>query len=329
VLVLVDLITHTVGYSSVLDYFSVVLYVFAACTLVSLLIFKLDKLKNFSEKSRILIASTLILVISFAVVGYVIYKMSEATKIAVTSNGMVSAKEFDEPKVDPEQLSKNTEFEVSSKLLAKNESGILIMEGNEFARVDENTPSSDLANKYAELISLDPIQDPDEFLSQYDNLISQAPQAVNLLLGRAIRGGLETKYLLEILNRGGEFSGGHLALLVINRTLEDIKLLENFGLDLTQRSLSGRDILAESLLNTEREALFDYLVENRQFDSDTASQALLDVVIRSEQLRLGDIYIKKLVDRGFSLNSDDSEVIKEFNRINPQFYSLLEEIKEL
>ena len=141
-----------------------------------------------------------------------------------------------------------------------------------------------------------------------------------MFLARAITGNLETEYLLEILNRGGELSGSHLALLLTDRSLEEIKLLENYGLDIQQNTLFGRDVFAESLLNPDRESLFDYLISNRNLEPGVASQALLDVIKHSERLRLGDSYIKKLVQKGASLNDNDRKLVEELSQNNPSFY---------
>jgi hypothetical protein len=204
---------------------------------------------------------------------------------------------------------------------AKSDSGLEFdIKDIDVDQIELDSATEETFKQYASLISADPIINADEFLSEYDELILKAPDAVDLILVRAISGGLEIEHLLDILNRGGELNGGHLSVLLTDRTLEEIKLLENYGLDIQQNTVSGRDVLADALLNSDREAVFDYLILNRGLDPTLASQTLLDVITRSEKLRLGDSYIKKLVQKGASLDDDDKKLVEELSRNNPEFY---------
>jgi hypothetical protein len=305
---------------------SPLVYTAATCFLGSYTIYLAEQLFASGKNVRAFAILSLLLVLGSLAVGYSIYTMTNiirnAEEVSVNaSEGPTEINElltYETSSNGTRALEANT---LTSSEKVKNDFGSEVaIQEIDISQIEVDSETEETFKQYASLISADPIQDSEAFLDKYDELILKAPESVDLILVRAIAGGLDTDHLLVLLNRGGELNGGHLSILLTNRSLEEIKLLENYGLDIQQNTLSGRDVLADALLNSDREAVFDYLVLNRELDQSSASQTLVDVITRSEQLKLGDSYIKKLIDKGASLTDNDRKLVKEMSQNNPEFY---------
>ena len=325
---------HAIDFTIIVHLISVVspgapvplIYTAAICVFGSYTIYLAEQLFASGKNVRAFATLSLLLVLGSLAVGYSIYTMTNTIRNAGAVSVTISEipAEISEPltyEMPPggvRALGVNT---LTSSGKTKNDVGSEVaIQDIDISQIELDSETEETFKQYASLISADPIQDGEAFLDRYDELILKAPESVDLILVRAIAGGLDTDHLLAILNRGGELNGGHLSILLTNRSLEEIKLLENYGLDIQQNTPTGRDVLADALLNSDREAVFDYLVLNRELDQSSVSQTLLDVITRSEQLRLGDSYIKKLIDKGASLTDNDRKLVKEMSQNNPEFY---------
>lgn len=340
VVVLVKFAVFDIGYSSAIDFILSTVYLLVGFSIGSLVIYTIDYYVD-NSSHRVLytgILLSLVAVISLLGVGYVAYLMVEAfnsAEISINSEEALPDSNSNKKQLFVKEVIQEQDIPVDVGLLATETvtepdiSNELFATGASISQQFQIGNSLELAEKFASLVSIEPIQNSGDFLRQYDELTLNSPEVSELLLMRAITGNLEIGYLLQILNRGAELSGNHLALLLIDRLLEEIKLLENYGLDILQNTSSGRDVVAEVLFNPDREALFDYLISTREVDSTLSSQTLLDVITSSEKLQLDDSYVKKLVWKGASLNEEDKKLVTELSKNNPDFYNGLIETLQI
>ncbi|WP_395339375.1 hypothetical protein PN836_014380 [Ningiella sp. W23] len=302
------------GGESPLDYENTIsiLYLSMGVAFVSLVLVLFDKFGDANDsKSRSKFFYTmLILTLTSAV--FVFYLVSQLNTYATTDHNESNANQVESSYNDTPDLT-NAERD----RLQHDAS----LDGVDSSRVGDymQLPTSEKANdteisikdldddsrEYVEMIgsmfSTEKLEDYDSFLRSYDTLSLQTPEMADLFLARAITGDAPLSVFNEMLNRGAKFTGEHVSLVVTTKSLEDIKLLQNLGMDITLESSSGTNALVDALLNTERAELFDYFLSQGLAAFYESDKLMLQVIERSQELSLGNSYIEKLQDNGVSI----------------------------
>lgn len=171
--------------------------------------------------------------------------------------------------------------------------------------VDEHAMSNILTpemvstiDSIAESLRPDNYDSWDDFMNMADTKAGNVPPLYSVYLAQAIRQDAPDEVLFKLMQRGAEFSGDHLALLILKKNLASIELLENMGLDIFQQSSDGRNALVHSLFSKDVDSKFKYFLRRNIPVNSDDTDILMAVLEVSERLRLGSKYAELLIDKG-------------------------------
>jgi hypothetical protein len=161
----------------------------------------------------------------------------------------------------------------------------------------------------------------DEFLEYLDSVTETTPSFVPLAISEAIAGGASYDTLVSILERGHVFDGFHVGMLATRLNIEQIKNLENYGVDFSISSSDGSNALVNSLLNLNNEDVYDYLIQNDELVFSENVDVLGQIIQLSLLVDKDFNKASKLYNRGGRISDVTKEwVVNNLRISNPQLY---------
>ena len=169
------------------------------------------------------------------------------------------------------------------------------------------------------------IEDWNAFFSELEVIADEKPSYVGIKLTQAVRGMSSFENLVEILERGYSFNGSHASMFATKLNTEQLKILDNYGVDFSALSADGRNSLAASIINPDK-TVFDYFLSK----DDLVFSQKLDVfqsVLESTSFFGRDIsYAKKMIDIGVPVSDSTKTWIE--TELKQNDHKLYKEIKK-
>lgn len=280
-------------------------------------------LGNKKYRLSLFCGAVIVAIVSVCFVIYNINKMDElSSSSAVSKNSVVPEKK----PVPHEKMTKieNTRTK-SSQTLAPEAVQKAMPEGLSIKLEDLDEETQSTIKLISQLNTLKKVQDWGSLINSYDNLDMKSKEILDILVGKAIVDDASLDVIVDLLSRGTEISGDHLSLLVVKRSLDDLKTLENYGLDITLFSSSNTNVYSHALLNTDRDRLFDYFVARQvPLENERGGDVLMDVMERSARYEFGPRYVELLVQQsGARITEEHRRTLESLKDSNFDFYQKL------
>ncbi|MEH8016931.1 hypothetical protein MN202_06800 [Rheinheimera muenzenbergensis] len=166
--------------------------------------------------------------------------------------------------------------------------------------------------------------DWERFLVELDNVASENTTYIASKINSALINGAPFNIVVDILNRGHQLNGTHLASLATNLSVDELKKLENYGVDWSLTSSAGSNALVRSILNKGGPDVFEYLLNKNSLVFSEDVDVVKEVLSLSSALNRPIQYTQKLIDRGALVTEKTKEWIEhDLRKNNPRYYSLV------
>ncbi|MEM7419320.1 MAG: hypothetical protein AAF364_06255 [Pseudomonadota bacterium] len=205
------------------------------------------------------------------------------------------------------------EFSISSFNKLRAEYGIDEFDLTERAEFIEKT--------FSTLFDGEEVESWEIFLSELDEVASKKPAYIRLMISKAIVKKAPFGVVVEILNRGHDLNGNHVTILATRLNLDELKQLENFGVDITEPSLTGSNMLVSSLFNADRDEMFEYLLSVDELVYSEDIDVVKGVIEASRLLNYDATYARRVVSQGAEISADTRNWIENDLKLkDPSFY---------
>ncbi|WP_435274036.1 hypothetical protein ACMAZF_11880 [Psychrobium sp. nBUS_13] len=187
--------------------------------------------------------------------------------------------------------------------------------------------TSKMIGKGFESISLFPDAkntDWDMFLHELEEVSSNSTTQADIMILNALIKRPPFTVIEEVLKRGHQLNGNHAGFLVETFNVDELKVLENYGVDLSLTSSDGRNALVSSLLHNEGPAVFEYLLSKDALVLSEDVDVLKEVLILSSKLGRPTKFAQKLIDRGVIISDEAKHWIEhDLKKNNPRYHFLV------
>lgn len=233
-------------------------------------------------------------------------------------------------------LSESDKFKSENKLSDLNS---LDLEAENLKKLNElvdritNVNINEITNAFGN-ISLTNEEKPtswEEFLIELDSVHTENSFEASIYKSRMIFTALTNQapvsVILEILNRGHQLDGIHTGVIATYLSLEEIKELENYGVDFSsenQKAGSNSNALTNSLFNKYGPEVYEYLLTKDSLVFSQDFDVVTEVLRISSELNRPIHYTQKLIDRGAVMTEKTKYWIEnDLRNNNPKYYSLV------
>jgi hypothetical protein len=166
--------------------------------------------------------------------------------------------------------------------------------------------------------------DWDIFLLELDEVASDSPQYADIKIRSAFQKEAPFEVVTAILNKGYQLNGSHLVTLAKYLTVDEFKKLENYGVNLSESSSTGANVLVRSLLNKAGPELFDYFLTIDELVLSDDVNVVKEVLKLSSQLNRPIEYTQKLIKMGAPVTAETKEWIEnDLRKSNPNYYAIV------
>ena len=141
-------------------------------------------------------------------------------------------------------------------------------------------------------------QDWELFLTKVDSVSESSPGWESLVILEGIIDGAPFDTLVKLLDRGHKFDGAHANTLASKLNSNQIKMLENYGVDFTITDSGGSNALVQSLTNRDNDDVFDYLLQKDELVFSKDFDVLKEVIKMSSMVDRDFDKAEKLFNRG-------------------------------
>lgn len=168
--------------------------------------------------------------------------------------------------------------------------------------------------------------DWEQFFITLDETSTQNPMFISSVIANAISDDIPFDVLVELLNRGYSLNSHHVTMLASRLSVDEFKVLENYGVDLAMHSKHGQNTLVQSLLNREEPDVFDFFLEREPMVHSGDIETLKQVMQLSSMLGLDFSYAQKVIDKGVDISDETVRWINEdLKQINKSYYEKAKE----
>ena len=164
----------------------------------------------------------------------------------------------------------------------------------------------------------------DMFLSELEEARSYNPTLVDSIILNGLIKRAPFTVIKDIVGKGHQLNGSHVSILVKYFDVDELKTLENYGVDLSLTSSAGSNALIGSMLHQKGPDVFEYLLNNDDLVLSEDVDVLREVLMLSSQLGRPIIFAQKLIDRGAKISEDTIQWIEQdLKKSNPRYHSLV------
>lgn len=164
----------------------------------------------------------------------------------------------------------------------------------------------------------------DMFLSELEEARSNNPALVDSIILNGLIKRAPFTVIEDIVSKGHQLNGSHISILVKYFDVDELKTLENYGVDLSLTSSAGSNALIGSMLHQKGPEVFEYLLNSDDLVHSEDVDVLKEVLMLSSQLGRPIMFAQKLIDRGAEVSDDTKQWIEQdLKKSNPRYYSLV------
>lgn len=166
--------------------------------------------------------------------------------------------------------------------------------------------------------------DWDIFLVELDEIASDSPQYADIKIRSAFQKEAPFEVVTAILNKGYQLNGSHLVTLAKYLNVDEFQKLENYGINISETSSTGANVLVRSLLNKAGPELFDYFLTIDELVLSDDVNVVKEVLKLSSQLNRPIKYTQRLIKMGAPVTDETKEWIEnDLRKSNPNYYSIV------
>jgi hypothetical protein len=179
----------------------------------------------------------------------------------------------------------------------------------------------------AKVVSIENAEDLREFLVKLDEMMFEDPAKADIYLAHGLREDIPFSSVVDLINKGVNLNGLHLTILATKINVEQIKQLENYGVDISATTRSGNNMLVKSIYNRKSSDVFDYLLQHDALVFPENTDVLKEVLERSAWLDRDISYVEKLINRGVKVSAETKKwAEKDLKDINEEYYASIKHL---
>ena len=170
-------------------------------------------------------------------------------------------------------------------------------------------------------------EDIAKFLATFDEMKARNPSQANIYLAHALKDGLPFSSVKDIVNKGTDLTALHVFVLASKINVDQIKELENSGVDIAATTSTGSNMLIRSLSNRKFPEVFDYLLQHDALVFPENTDVLKEVMEQSAWLDRDISYVEKLINRGVKVSAETKKwAEKDLKDINEEYYASIKHL---
>lgn len=221
--------------------------------------------------------------------------------------------------------------ELSSQLDQTAESSMTITRYNELMEqygiegFDIEERARFIEKTFSSMFDDEKIEDWENYLLELDLIAEEKPAFVQVVISKGIANEVPFNVLVEVLDRGHELNGNHVSMLASRLNIEEFNVLENYGTNIAAPSLTGSNALISSLLNEQRDVMFEHFLANDRLVFSEDIDVLQGILETSSLLNFDASYARKAVEHGVLVSADTKKWIE--NELKTDDIDFYKEIK--